>query len=375
VKITATAGELADALALAASLISPKIKIPALTAARIEAAGAIATIATNVGDYAITLTMPVTVAAAGVLAVPAARLAALAAGFNRDAAITITADGSVARVDCARSHFKLAVLPRDDLPAPLTLAEQLGKVALAREEVEHLLRPAFAASTEAARYYIGGLALSDDGGDLHAVATDGVRLVRTVIGGGAGLGIDPVIVPNAAVELIGKILRTNKAIENVTLRHSARLFELATATIIFTTKLIDATFPDCRRYLPKPSANTAIINRAELAQALARVLAIAEERNQRVVGLRWVERKPVLEILSVYGDAAADAIGAAVTGEGMTALQIPLLLEELDALTGERLCLDSAGTMEPALLTDPDAEDVLMVQSPCSWPGMKSQAA
>src|SRR5262249_29175607 len=63
--------------------------------------------------------------------------------------ITIQADGPTARVACDRSHFRLPAMAVENLPARPTLAEENGRVELAREEAIALFaRPLFAASAE-----------------------------------------------------------------------------------------------------------------------------------------------------------------------------------------------------------------------------------
>ena len=87
-KIAANAGELANALALAASLSSSNkgiSNIVGLEALCLAAADDELTIAADVLDFAITLTVPAVVESPGEVAVSASRLSALAAGFLPEA--------------------------------------------------------------------------------------------------------------------------------------------------------------------------------------------------------------------------------------------------------------------------------------------------
>jgi DNA polymerase-3 subunit beta len=254
-KISASAGSLANAFALAAGLITPKIKIPALAAVRIKAAGDVATITTNVLDFALALTLPASVEAAGELAVPAGRMAGLAAGFAADAMIEIRMEGPVGIVACGRSRYRLPCIPLGDMPPMLALAEETGRIEFAREEALALFkRPAFATSDEETRFYLNGILLHDVGEGLAAVATDGHRLCRLVIPGAAGLSSDyKLLIPNAAVEIARKILR-DKDSERVVLRRSRTLLEIATARATFVSRLIDASYPAYERLIPNRPA-------------------------------------------------------------------------------------------------------------------------
>src|SRR4051812_14154866 len=106
-KIAASAGELADRLALAAALSDDARvrRIQSLGAIRLTTSDAAVEIAANVLDHALTLTVPATVETAGALALPGERLAALAAGCPPDRQIEISADGAGASVICGRSRF------------------------------------------------------------------------------------------------------------------------------------------------------------------------------------------------------------------------------------------------------------------------------
>jgi DNA polymerase-3 subunit beta len=330
-KITADAGELADALALAAALSDDARvrRIASLGAIRLTATDAGVEITANVLDHALVLTAPATVETAGALAMPGERLAALAAGCPGDREIEIGADGTGARIVCGRSRFRLPVIPQDELPAPLALDAETGRVELAREEALKLFaQPLFAVATEQTRYYLNGIFLHDIDGALAAAGTDGHRLCRVVIPGAAGLSQDTrLIVPRAAVKIILKLL-ADKSCERITLRRSATLFAVEAARFAFVSKLIDTEFPAYQRLIPQQSSgNVVTVARAELALALDRVAAVIDPGLMRVVGLQWAPDDPVLRLCVPEHDLADDIVDAEVEGAGKTAVQIRHLQE------------------------------------------------
>jgi DNA polymerase-3 subunit beta len=368
-KITASAGDLANALALAASLSNrPK---GMLGAVHLVAAGNTLTATTNVLDFAVALTLPATVSAAGEVVVSAERLAALTAAFPRQATLTLARDEDtpVAHVCCGRSRFRLATMPLADLPAVPELAKVIGEVELDREDALTLLRPAFAASTEQSRYYISGVLMHDNEDGLAAVATDGYRLVHVVIPGAAGLSSDHRLnIPAPALKIVGKIL-ASKSGERITLRRSETLFEVSTATVNFVSKLLDGTFPDYKRLLLKPSSNSVIVDHAELMQALERARAAIEHKDP-IVGLSWTAAEPVLRLCHRDSDAVDDSVAAAdAVGTGRVATRIALLTELLErGFSCKRVRLDNLDAASPILITDPDNTDVLALNTPCAWP-------
>jgi DNA polymerase III subunit beta len=376
VKLVANAGELAAALALAATLGEDKRvrNLHSLEAVNLATDGTTVRIGGNVLDHAVSLTVPADIETPGALAVSGQRLAALSAGFSKDAKITIGDDGVAARVTCGRSRFQLPVIPQGELPAVPAIDEEIGRSELVREDALTLFdRPLFAAPT---RFYLCGIFLHDSDGALAAVGTDGHRLCRTIIPGAAGLSQDDrLIVPRAAVKIILKLL-ADKSNERIVLRRSAALLAVEGAKFNFTSKLIDATYPDYKRAVPKPSNQTVTVERAALVQALGRVRAVADPatRAKPLCSLAWQDNELRL-CLAGHPDAADDVIDAAVDGAGRTAAQIGHLAELLEGINGKRVRLDAADALAPVLITDPDDADFLVVQMPCRVPFETSQAA
>jgi len=369
-KITANAGKLSRALALAAVLVNDARaikRIAALGAVHLVTAPSMITITANVLDHAISLSVPATIERPGAVAVASAQLSALVAEFSDKATVEIESDGNVARIGCGLSRFKLATIPSGDLPPMPKLTEEIGRVDLAREEVFRLLVPSFAVSTERTRYYMSGVLLHDSDHGLTAVATDGHRLTRTIVPGAAGLSQDlRLVIPAPAIEMVGKILR-DRSIERVTLRRSRTLLAVEAATAVFVSKLIDATFPNYELVLPEPSGNSVVVDRAELTQALARLVAVAQDGQRRVAGLRWNAGEPVLRLCLPDSDAADDIIAAEAAGSGAIAVQIGLLTELLGALGGKHVHFDSRSGADPILMTDPDNAHVTALLVPCRW--------
>jgi DNA polymerase III subunit beta len=378
-KISVNAGELATALALAASLSDNKrnSNIAGLEAVRLAAADDELTIAADVLDFAITLVVPAVVETPGEVAVSASKVSTLVAGFLPEAMIEIQGEGTICRVGSDRSRFKLPMIALENLPASLALTEATGSVTVDRDDAAALLVwPAFAASTEKTRVYLGGVLLRDDEGVLTAVAIDGQRLARSRVPGATGLSSDfGLIVPNTALKIVAKLL-ADKSVERVTLRRSLTLLSIEAARFVFVSKLIDQRFPDYTRLIPKPPGNTVTVDRIELLRALDRVAAVVDPGQRRVVvGLTWSEQEPALRLGLTNSDDADDVVTAAVTGCGRVAVQISLLTEMLHELGGQRVRIASDGGINPILLSDIDRSDFLGLQMPYQWPARATQAA
>ena len=293
-----------------------------------------------------------TVEAPGSVAVHGQRLAALVARFPGDAMVTLTAEGAAAGVACGRSRFKLPIIPLDDMPAPLAVAEETGRLELSRADaIRALDAPLVAVGNELSRYYLMGVYLHAADGALAAVATDGHQLVRCRFPGVDGFTTG-LILPRAAVKIVLKLL-ADKAIERVTLRRSLSLCAIEGPRFVFTSKLIDGTFPDYQRVIPQPSSNAVIVDRGALLQALGRLGAVADDNLPEIVGLQWSAGESALRLcLTRQADLADDVVDAEVSGAGRIATSLEQLSELIDGLAGERVRLDAGEPSRPLLITD-----------------------
>jgi DNA polymerase III subunit beta len=380
-KAALQAKPLSTVLGLAAGMLDAKLKrIAALGHARLAAESDRLAITANVLDFALKLSLPAAIEVVGEVAIGSEQLAALAAGFPGDAEIAISSDETMASIACGRSRFKLPTLPIGHLPLTPTIDQETGSIEIGREELLTLLsKPAFAISTDATRYYLNGILLHDTDAGLAAVATDGRRLARVILPGVTGLSQDRrLIVPRPAIKVLLKLLLADKDVELLKMRRSASLLEITSAKFTFISKLIDAEYPSYERLVSASTNNTAILDRAALVQAVARVAAVVPD-NKRLplVGLTWKAPEPALQ-LCIPGapEIADDPVEAEISGHGRIAVQIRHLEQLLDEIGNDRVRIDagpSAGSV--ILITDPDDADFTIIQMPCVWGAQASQAA
>ena len=371
----APAKDLAKALGFAAELAkgdSYARKIAGFEAISLAGTGAVVEVAGHIGDFHLVVSLPIAAMFERV-AVPGQRLAGLIGGLPSDGMVEFSREGTMVRVSRGRARFVLPTIPTTDLPALLSLNEKVGQIELARTDAHRLFAwTAFAASTEETRYYMNGVNLRDRADGLAGIASDGHRLVRTILSGAGGFG-DGVTVPNNAVRVVIKLL-SERTIERVVMRCSRTLFELSGPGFTFTSKVLDAVFPDTDRVIPKPSGNTAVVDVGALMRAAACVKAVAGTESKAVplVGLEWDGEPGVLHCSLAGWDVADDFIEAAeISGTGKVAVDADLLGEMLEEFRGKTIRLDGDGSKPqgtPLLLTDPKDPNYLALLSPCRWP-------
>jgi DNA polymerase III subunit beta len=367
VKLSAKAGMLAEALALAelalAGLAPETAKrIMALSAVHVRAADNGVSLTANVLDFAITLKTEAEVTEPGDTAVPLKALATLVAGYSKDTTITISAD-KVMTITSGNGRFRLPTIPIDDMPAQLEL-EQETSVELETADLLRLLTVTAAASTETTRFYLNGTFMHTIGGDLVAAATDGHQLLRVAIPASVFSTDRSCIIPLKAATIIQKLLKKTKP-EKVALRRSKTLLMVQTPSVTFITRLIDAEFPAYEQVIPKASKNTVVCDSGELIAALKRLAAVAAD-DKALIALRWKGGGKLEVFLAKQPDDGHDVVVAETTGNGQVAAKLSLLAELLEEIDGDTISLSTDSAGAPIVITRVGDERLLALLMPCA---------
>lgn len=284
-----TRNALVAAMATAVRVVERRNTIPILSNALLTIeAGALRIKATDL-DIETTITAACeAVETEGAITVPAAMFHDIAKKLPDGAIIkcSLGETGEQLTMQSSRSRFKLQTLPAADFP-DIAAGEFTHRFALTGRDLGRLIaKSEFAISTEETRYYLNGIYLhvADVEGDemLTAVATDGHRLarIRTPCPDGAS-GMPGIIVPRKAVAELARLAKEADKGE-MTIEVSEAKIRVTTGGTVFTSKLIDGTFPEYSRVIPAGNDKRAVLDADEFARAVDRVSAIASERGRAV---------------------------------------------------------------------------------------------
>ncbi|WP_287150680.1 DNA polymerase III subunit beta [Mesorhizobium sp.] len=206
-------------------------------------------------DMAIASTVPA-LGTGDAVAVPLRTLAAFMSGAD-GATVQIRKSATDERVTFTCGDFSAAIIPMraDDAPelkGPSTADAGYRRVALAEGVMNWLIGLTMPfVSTEETRYYLNGVAFEfsvNNDGMVRAIATDGHRLgSRQTKPSGPLRERATVIIPRAAIKAIAALARNKE----VTLSVDDTRAELTFGDFTIRTKLIDGTFPDWRRVVPR----------------------------------------------------------------------------------------------------------------------------
>jgi DNA polymerase-3 subunit beta len=288
-KIKVERSALMKALSHVRNVVERRNTIPILANVLIRAKDGALTLAATDMEIAAVEQVAAEVVRNGATTAPAATLYEIVRKLPEGAVIELDHPGGDSQLALRAGRYatSLVCLPVEDFPALQegTLPHRFGlKAGVLRDLVD---RTRFAISTEETRYYLNGIYLhvaeSEGANVLRAVATDGHRLARVEedLPEGAS-GMPGVIVPRKAVLELRKLLDDVPGQDLVEVALSDTKIRFGFGAVTLTSKLIDGTFPDYDRVIPRDNDKLLRIAKKDFAEAVDRVAAISSERSRPV---------------------------------------------------------------------------------------------
>lgn len=269
---------------------------------------------------------------------PAKTLLDIAKKFPAGAEVTLDLEGEALTVKAGRSRFKLACLDADAFPTIST-----GTFGSEFEvDLASLFAPvAFAISSEETRHYLCGIYLLGVDGDLTAVATDGHRLAKHVLPSGDFPEFAGIIIPAKTVGVVPQ--------GPVQVAVSDTKVRLRKGDTTIVSKLIEGTYPQYERVIPKNNEFVVTADRAALLEAVSRVGTVATDRSRAVKF--DVSGEAITLTLQSDTDSAADEVAAQYNGEPVeTGLNTRYLQDILGAISGPTVSMALSRELGPILL-------------------------
>ncbi|MCV6605013.1 MAG: DNA polymerase III subunit beta [Porticoccaceae bacterium] len=298
----------------------------------------------------------------GEITVPARKLMDIVRSLPEGAEIKLSEKDSRAIVQSGRSRFTLSTLPASDFP---NVDEGQGRLELnlAATELKYLIdSTAFAMAQQDVRYYLNGMLWEAEGSTLRAVATDGHRLAMSTRSLEADVSEKiSAIIPRKGVMELSRLLAEGNEVTMVIGNNHVRI---ASDEFRFTSKLVDGSYPDYERVLPRGGTKEVIGDRAGLRQAFSRAAILSNEKYR---GVRLMLSNDLLKIVAnnPEQEEAEEEIGVNYTGEELEiGFNVSYLLDVLNVLPGDNTRFTLSDSNSSALVADPENEDSVYVVMP-----------
>jgi DNA polymerase III subunit beta len=368
-KLTIERAALLKALSHVQSVVERRNTIPILSNVLLSADGGSLSLSATDLDMEIVDQADAGVNGGGQITAPAQTLYEIVRKLpdGADVQLSFAGDDPRLSVQAGRSRFNLPVLPAGDFPV-MSSDGLSATVTVEKDDLVRLIdKTRFAISTEETRYYLNGLYLHtvSDGGEtkLRAVATDGHRLALAEMPAPEGMAGTPgVIVPRKTVQEARRLLDDVSGPVEFQVSAAKIRFEFARAAL--TSKVIDGSFPDYVRVIPRGNDKIVIVDNELLAAAVDRVATISAEKS-RSVKLSIEPGKMTLTVRNMEAGQAVEEVEIDYDGPSFDiGFNARYLLDVCGQITGDTAELRFADPSSPTLVLDPADPGVQYVLMP-----------
>ena len=297
------------------------------------------------------------------LTVGARKLLDILRALPEDAEVSLQPQDKRLLVKAGRSRFSLQTLPAEDFPRLAKAAGEVARFAMPQKALRRLLGLVqYAMAQQDIRYYLNGLLMVVEGGELKLVATDGHRLAFAALPLTANLPRQEAIVPRKTVVELAKLLAESD--DEVRIELSPTQAGFSFGSIELVSKLIDGKFPDYTRVIPTQHKNRLQAEREPLRQALQRAAILS---NEKFRGVRWVLTDGSLKIVSSNADQeeAQEELEVRYAGDALDiGFNVNYLLDVLNNVAGNELECAFGDSSSSALISYPSEKGFKYVVMP-----------
>ncbi|SFN44129.1 DNA polymerase III, beta subunit [Mycetocola miduiensis] len=353
-----------EAVSFAVKLLPQRTTLPILSGVLIEATNDGLTLSSF--DYEVSAQTQINaqVDEPGTVLVSGRLLADIASRLP-NAPVQFTTNENRIVVSCGSANFTLLSMPVEEYPSIPQISGETGLVP-GEDFAAAVSQVAVAASRDDVTPVITGVQLEVTDNRLSLVATDRYRVAVREIDWDNGDNTAPdslvALVPARTLQEVGKTFGHSSTISVAfTSKDDRELIAFTADKKTVTSLLIKGSFPPVRRLFPDTSENYAVINTAELIEAVRRVSLVLE----REAALRFTFTIDGLTMEAVGSEQAqaSEAIDALLTGDDIVlSLKPQFLIDGLTAVRSEYVRFsftksENTNKPGPMLITSQSSKD------------------
>lgn len=353
-----------EAVSFAVKLLPQRTTLPILSGVLIETTDAGLTLSSFDYEVSAQTAIAAEVEEPGRILVSGRLLADIASRLP-NAPVQFTSEDSRINVICGPAHFTLLSMPVEEYPTLPVVSGQSG-VMPAEAFSTAIAQVAVAASRDDVTPVITGVQLEVSENSVSLVATDRYRVAVREVEWDSG--DNPVtetltaLVPARTLQEVGKTFGHSGTIEiAITNTDDRELIAFSADKKTVTSLLIKGNFPPVKRLFPENVDNFAVINTAELIEAVRRVSLVLE----REAALRFTFNIDgvTLEAIGSEQAQASETIDAHLSGgDTVVSLKPQFLLDGLSAVHSEFVRISFTKTENPnkpgpVLITSQSSKD------------------
>lgn len=269
-----------------------------------------------------------------------------------NAPVTFTTEDSKISVSCGSAHFTLLSMPVEEYPTLPEVGAQTGVIP-GDAFSEAVSQVAVAASRDDVTPVITGVQLEVGDHDVSLIATDRYRVaVRTIQWDSGRTGETEsaplhALVPARTLQEVGRTFGSASTVSvSISGSSERELIAFHADDKTVTSLLIKGNYPPVRRLFPETVQDHAVINTAELVEAVRRVSLVLER--EAALRFSFTVDGLTLEAIGSEQAQASESISALLTGEEtVVSLKPAFLLDGLNAVHSEFVRISFTKTENP----------------------------
>jgi DNA polymerase-3 subunit beta len=298
------------------------------------------------------------------ITVGARKLLDILRALPEGAEVTFTLQDKRVQLKSGKSRFNLQTLPPEDFPRMAAPESGGSGFHIPQGALKRLLALVqYAMAQQDIRYYLNGLLLVVEAGELRLVATDGHRLAFTARKLDTTTpGRQEVILPRKTVLELVKLLGDGD--EPVEVKLAPNQARFAFGDIQLVSKLVDGKFPDYNRVIPQNHPKLMKVSRASLQQSLSRAAILTSDKFR---GVRWMLADGSLKVScsNTEQEEAQEELEVDYRGEPLDiGFNVGYLLDVLAHVETEEIECALGDGSSSALITLPGRADFKYVVMP-----------
>lgn len=280
----------------------------------------------------------------GSAVIPAKKLLEVVKKMSSDKPISIESDGGTALIKCGSTKVKLPVLDPEEFP----------RMAMMRTEMIEIEGDSFAKLVDGTKFAVStnehtpilqGILFKQQGSKINTVATDRHRLAMQVIPskGQEEEHVSQHVAPVRALEAVAQL---KPDIAQIAFADTSMFIKAGAYEYI--SRLLDGSYPDTTKLIPKEAKVTATANTKKLLQTLELAEKIVEEKT-KVVRLD-VSEDEIFVSATDSGTDMEESIEAETTGEIKISANAKYLIDALKCIPTEQTEIWFTGAMHPIII-------------------------
>ena len=350
-KIKVTQEKLSQALNTVSRIAIGKVTLPILNNVLIRVDNKKVSLVTTNLDMAVVDFLPVSSSEDGVVTVPAKLLAEFVSNLPKGETITITSKDTKVTISAGKYSSTINGSVADDFPELPEIDEksavtyQIGVDEFKSSAAQVLI----ASSNDLTRPALTGVYFNTNNNTLAIAATDGYRLAEKKLIDKVKSEVKAIVPSNSLQEVLRSI---NDDIDEVEISFNEDLVRFRLGEVEVISKLIDASFPDYQKLIPKDCNIHAILSRDELIRVTKLAALFARSVGGSIIcETISPDNFSVKSIANEFGENDSH-LETKVNKEGKINLNSRFLLDALNALEEPEINFDFADRVAPVVLTN-----------------------